>query len=192
MSIIPFEANLANVETYEDFVSLYIQLDEANSTISWYKADVLNTMVSRFGDKSLDQLSMDLGQPRSTISNYSRTAIAFPKDKRHEEVSFSLHFQASYADEFDETTRTFKSDDRFEVLDKAIDDGLSVRKLAETIKQSKEVFDYCDYCNQSGDVKMFIFYCPLERGMHKRMHLHKECFEEILGKIPGLKDGEQE
>ena len=189
MSIVQFEDNLANVESYEDFVSLYIRLDEVNSTISWYKADVLNTMVNRFGDKSLDQLSMDLGQPRSTISNYSRTAIAFPKNKRHEEVSFSLHFQASYADEFDEKTRTFKSDDRFETLNKAIDEGLSVRKLAETIKQSKEIIDYCDYCNQDGEVKPFIFYCPSERGMHKRMHLHKECYEEILDSILGLSNG---
>ncbi len=192
MPIIPtdqnaFDNSLKNVETYEDFVSLYIRLDEVTSAVSWYKADLLNEMVKRFGDKSLDQLSIDLRQPRSTISNYTRTAIAFPPEKRHDDVSFSLHFQASYIDEFDEKKRDFKTDKRFGLLETAIDNNYSVRKLAEQIKQDKEIIDVCDLCQQSGDVKPFIFYCPTERGYHKRLHLHPECFEAILKNINGTK-----
>jgi len=128
---------LENFQTYDDYLGYYIELDQASSTFSWLKADLLNDMVHKLGENSVAKLAGDIRQPASTIGNYARVAKAFPREKRDVGASFSLHFQASFADSLDEQTKEFDGEKRFEWLNKAIDDNLSTRKLAEQIQNEK-------------------------------------------------------
>ena len=76
-------------------------------------------------------------KPRSTISNYTRASLAFPVEKRNHALSFSAHFQASYADSFDDKTQEFKTEERFRWLDKAADENLSTRQIQKQIQEEK-------------------------------------------------------
>lgn len=128
---------LDNLESYDDFLSYYIQLDQTSSAFSWLKADLLLRMTQKLGDNSVRKLAEDIKQPASTIVNYTRTALAFPPEKREEGTSFSMHFQASFADSLDEKTRDFDTEKRFEWLEKALDENMSTRRLAEEIQMEK-------------------------------------------------------
>lgn len=128
---------LDNLESYDDFLSYYIQLDQTSSAFSWLKADLLLRMTQKLGENSVRKLAEDIKQPPSTIVNYTRTALAFPPDKREEGASFSVHFQASFADSLDEKTREFGGEKRFDWLEKAVDENMSTRRLAEEIQMEK-------------------------------------------------------
>ena len=128
---------LENLESYDDFLSYYIQIDQTSSAFSWLKADLLFKMTQKLGDNSVRKLAEDIKQPVSTIVNYTRTAMAFPPEKREEGASFSIHFQASFADSLDEKSREFDGGKRFEWLEKAVDGNMSTRKLAEEIQLQK-------------------------------------------------------
>lgn len=128
---------LDNLESYDDFLSYYIQLDQTSSAFSWLKADLLLRMTQKLGDNSVRKLAEDIKQPASTIVNYTRTALAFPPEKREEGASFSIHFQASFADSLDDKTREFGGEKRFDWLEKAVDNNMSTRRLAEEIQMEK-------------------------------------------------------
>lgn len=128
---------LDNLDSYDDFLSLYIQLDQTSSAFSWLKADLLLRMTQKLGDNSVQKLAEDIKQPASTIVNYTRTALAFPPEKREEGASFSLHFQASFADSLPDKSKGFETDKRFEWLERAMDENMSTRKLAEQIQIEK-------------------------------------------------------
>lgn len=128
---------LDKLSSYEDYLSAYIQVDQASSSASWFKADLLLQMSRKLGENSVKKLAEDVKQPASTIINYTRVALAFPAETRDEGASFSLHFQASFADSLDEKDRNFKGEKRFEWLNKAIDNNMSTRQLAENIQEEK-------------------------------------------------------
>jgi hypothetical protein len=132
-----YDQYLDKLQTYEDYLSFYSQLDEASSAFSWVRADVLLQMVMNLGDKSVEELAKDLKQPRSTVTNYVRVARAFPPDKREPIVPFSTHYQASYADSYNEKTKVFDGELRFELIKKAADDGLSVRQVIKQMQETK-------------------------------------------------------
>lgn len=130
-------SHIADISTYEDFLSAYIQLEETTATFSWLKADLLDSLARQFGEKSLVTLSKDIHQPRSTIVNYVRAARAFPQDKRLPDASFTLHFQASFADHYDPKAGVFTTEDRFKWLNEAVGGGWSTRRLADQIHGQK-------------------------------------------------------
>src|SRR3990167_9431449 len=126
---------LDKLDTWEGHVSAFIQLEENTTTYSWLKADILLHLISKYGEKSVDEFSKEVGQPRSTIVNYVRTARAFPPDTRLPVVSFSHHFQASLADSYDDKEKVFLSDTRQKWVEKAADEEMSTRRLAEAIRE---------------------------------------------------------
>lgn len=144
-SLLPYNADalaldpkiLENFKTYDDYLGYYIELEQASSTFSWLKADLLGNMVQKLGDNSVVKLAGDIRQPQSTIANYARVSAAFPVEKRDVGASFSLHFQASFADSLDENSHQFSGEKRFEWLDRAIDEHMSTRALAEAIQDEK-------------------------------------------------------
>lgn len=130
-------ALLEKLENYEDYLSFYMQLEEASTAFSWLKADTLLKMSKQLGDKSLEQLSKELRQKKSTVISYIRVSKAFPEETRHPGLSFSAHYQASYADSFDDKTQEFLGTKRFEWIDKAFEENLSTREIAEGIQEEK-------------------------------------------------------
>lgn len=142
-SITPQDLGLSNevlthLETYDDFLNFYVQIDQAVNGFSWMKADALKEMENRFGESSLKAMSSELGENYSTLVSYIRVSRAFPVETRDQGASFSLHFQASFADSYSQDSRDFDGVERFKWLEKALDDNLSTRSLAREIQESKQ------------------------------------------------------
>lgn len=178
---------LNNLNSYDDFISFYIQIEETSSSFHWLKADVLLEISKKFGEKTLEALSSELHQPRGTISNYIRTAKAFPKDKRVLNASFTLHFQAAFADVYD-AKKGFTGENRFDWIEKAADGGWSTRKLHDAILIAKRVLPaetmLCQYCgSEMGDIHDYILYKLGTKGEPEKFHLHDTCFKEIRALI---------
>ena len=177
-------------ESWEDWITYYLELGEASNSFSWYKADLLLALEEKFKGDSLEKFSEEVKEPRSTVVNYVRTARAFPPDKRSPRLSFTHHFQASYADSYSEIARDFKGNHRFDMLEKAEDENMSTRRLQETIKDRKEeefvevTNHFCVYCGERGeDVVKHLFYAPSGGKATAKVWLHPEHFEEIVGLI---------
>lgn len=178
---------LEKLSTYEDYLSYYIQLSEVTDTVSWVKSDFLIYMFNKMGPDSLMALSRDVKIPFGTVDNYIRTARAFPINTRNSAMSFSHHFKASFADKYDKVTKTFKTEKRFEWLNKAQDDGMSTRRLQANISETKEKEENrdlgvkCSHCDKpSENLQKWTMMSP---GAGKRiinLYLHEFCFVEIL------------
>lgn len=178
---------LSRLSTYEDYLSYYIQLSEINDTVSWVKADFLVFMLKKMGADSLLALSRDLKQPFGTVDNYIRTARAFPTDKRNSAMSFSHHFKSSFADRYDDKTKTFLTNKRFDWINRAQDEKMSTRTLQANISEEKEKTEnpdlgvLCSHCGKPNDkLQKWTMASP---GTGKRiinLHLHEVCLVEIL------------
>jgi hypothetical protein len=129
---------LNSLDNYDDFLNFYVQIDQAVNGFSWMKADTLKTMEDRLGSASLKAMSKELGENYSTLVSYIRVSRAFPVDKRDIGASFSLHFQASFADSYNSETKEFMGETRFELRDKALDNNMSTRTLQKEIQAIKE------------------------------------------------------
>lgn len=129
---------LSQLDSYEDYLSFYVQLEEAHGLFAWLKADTLLQMQMKLGDNSPTQLAQDLKLPASTVSNYIRAAKAFPSDKRDPLVSFSAHLEASFSDSYDDKTGVFDGINRFTWIQKAVEQQIPTRQLKREIASSKE------------------------------------------------------
>jgi hypothetical protein len=192
--VVPINHNvLSNLESYDDYLSFYIQLDQTTSAFAWLKADLLHQMLQRLGEGSLEQLSNDLREKRSTVANYVRVARAYPVEARDPMASFSLHLRASYADSYDEKTKEFSGNERFKWVQKAVDEKMSTRALGDALwldKQQKLLGEQanCTRChNNEGDINLYnlLLHSPLGGLIRDRVLLHIECYNEILNFIYG-------
>lgn len=173
---------------YEDFVGYYLQLTEAANSFSWIKADVLLALSEKYGNQSLEKVSVDIGEPRSTVVNYVRTARAFPPEKREPSISFSHHFQASFADSYDEHRGSFSTENRFNWLETAIEKNLSTRDIRDEIQEEKQkslpgggLPDICAMCKKNGvDVEKYVFFVPNSGRAGDKFKLHQKCYFKLL------------
>jgi hypothetical protein len=171
---------------WEDFVGYYLQLTEAANSFSWIKADVLLALSEKFGDQSLEKVSTDIGEPRSTVVNYVRTARAFPPEKREASLSFSHHFQASFADSYDERKGEFSTDKRFDWVETALEKQLSTRDIRDEIQEQKErieghAVELCSMCGQNGhEVQKFVFFIPNSGKAGDKFKLHPKCYARLV------------
>lgn len=187
--------NLASrLDTWEDHVSYYISLSEASNSFSWIKADILHHLTEKFGESSLEKISHDINEPASTVASYVRVARAFPVEKRDQTLSFSHHFQASFADSYDESKGEFTTNNRFEWIERAADENLSTRRMKEEIKETKGVdtgwksVDKCDFCQiSSPTVTKYVFFSPTQKGNSVKYMLHPDCFQDIIDYIDNHK-----
>ncbi len=138
MKQITNQSILTNLTDYDSYLNAYIQIDQTAQSVSWFKADLLADMTSKLGEESLRELSKELGENYATLVSYVRVSRAFPVEKRSEKASFSLHFQASFADRLNSENKTFDGEARFDYLDRAVDENLSTRSLARLIHGEKE------------------------------------------------------
>lgn len=128
---------LSQITDYESYLSFYIQLEEASTGYSWLKADMLLQMSDKLGEESIAKISSDLKQKRTTVASYIRTARGFPAEKRENSLSFSGHYQCSFADSFSDTEKTFDGEKRFSWAQKAVEEHLSTRAISNGIQAEK-------------------------------------------------------
>jgi len=174
--------------SWEDFISYYTQLSEAENSFSWIKADVLIALADKFGDQSLEKVSIDIGVPRSTVVNYVRTARAFPPEKRISALSFSHHFQASFEDSYDEKKGEFSTDNRFEMIEKAVDENLSTRDIRDEVQEKKQklmvaggLVEKCNLCKRSGgQIEKYVFFIPNSGKTGDKFKFHPNCYVKLL------------
>lgn len=174
---------LKNLHSYEDFLSTFVQLEQSSTSFSWLKADLLNAVAKKLGDNVPAQISRDLRMPVSTITNYIRTARAFPPEKRIINTSFSMHYHASFIDEYNIKTGVFTGEERFHLLETAADQNISVGRLADRVHEKKEEAKVgrrftCQICGAT-DNEVGAFYVYSNKFVIKRKFFaHKDCFEE--------------
>lgn len=173
--------------TWEDFISFWIQLEEASNSVSWIKADLLLELFKRFGEGSQKQFAAQVSEHESTVNNYIRVARAFPPATRQANASFSLHFQAMAADSYDDGKEEFLSNRRFEYIEKAVEENMSTRKLQDQIKRDKKAEGLavkilpCTRCGKDdGDILRCVMYIFGSRAEAVRMELHRDCFQEVI------------
>ncbi len=189
MGMSPTMANALN--SWEDHLTVLLQLSEATAGLSWVKADVIAHMVNTFGETSIAKIAIDIAEPASTISAYTRVSRAFPQEQRNPCVSFSHHLQASFSDSYDETKKEFVGEERFDWVNKAEDERLSTRRLRNEIKDHKiesapEWVEKkkCDHCHLDGDdIVKYVFFCPTQHGTSVKFVLHPQCFQDIVDGI---------
>lgn len=177
-----------NLVNWEDFVSYYLQLSEAANSFSWIKADVLLALAEKFGDQSLEKISSDIGEPASTVVGYVRVARAFPADKRDPMVTFSHHYQASFADSYNEKGGDFSGEERFKWIEKVAETNMSTRSLREEISEAKEekqlghpIEDLCALCHKNGvDVEKYVFFKPGTGKPGDKFKFHALCYMKII------------
>lgn len=186
---------LSKVNTWEEYLSIFIQLNDITTTSSWLKSDLLLKLSQQFGESSLAEFAKQLKIPVSTVTNYVRVARAFPIEKRSTEASFTVHFVASFADEM-KSTGEFVGDKRTEFLEKAVVEQYSSRRLEEEIQKEKKLIKTgvdilpCVHCKgTTGEIKHYIFFSPRSKERGVTFELHPECFQDIVKIIGGKEDG---
>ena len=181
------------LETWEDHIAAYQQAEEVTDAATWYKVDILYSLVQKFGEGSLKQFKeqVKVREEVTTLREYVRTAQAFPPEKRIPAVSYEGHKQASYADT--RKNGQFIGENRFQILEQAANGGLASRAVRQLIQQQKlqqrkeeaKGTDpiTCKRCGSSEpEVYKFIFYSP-EIKSAIEVWLHKDCFDDIVANI---------
>lgn len=180
------EAQVINsLQTYDDFINAYIQIDQTANNVSWVKADLLSAMDLKLGDQSLRELSKELGENYSTLVSYIRVSRAFPIESRSENRSFSAHFQASMIDSFD--GKSFSGEKRFLILQKAEDENFSTRRIAEEVQKEKNINSVpspafnCQMCDKKQDeVVEYYIGRKWRHGYERKFNLHPSCFKKLM------------
>jgi hypothetical protein len=175
------------ITTWSDYVAYYNELENLNVNLSWHKADLLLSLAEKFGDKSLEEFSYQIKEPRSTVVSYVRVARAFPPEKREGVVPFSVHLACSFVDSYDEKTKSFNGENRYQWLEKAIDENLSTRKINYEIQEEKlkkQVGVYrimCDFCQkQNPPVRDYKFHALYSGQKPDTFKLHDDCYQTII------------
>ena len=177
------------LETWEDWITTYLQLNEATNSVSWLKADFLLKLFEKFGGESLEKFATDVNEPRSTVANYVRVARAFPPETRVPHMSFTHHYQASFADSYDESKKEFASNKRFEIIEDAATRNISTRQLQDEIQEVKEkekgnvpqVAERCDFCKrQAKEYRRYVFFSPGSGEEAEKFKMHQTCYRELL------------
>jgi hypothetical protein len=181
------DESVAGLTTWEEWISTYLQLNEATNSVSWLKADFLRKLHEKFGGESLEKFATDVGEPRSTVANYVRVSRAFPPGARVPHLSFTHHYQASFVDSYDEAKKEFATDKRFEVIEEAGARNISTRQLKDEIQDIKEkeqtpqIKDVCDFCKQQASkYKKYVFFSPNSGNEADKFKLHEDCYSEII------------
>ena len=194
MTNLPAQKSLPqNIESWEDFIAYYQKLSELSANVSWHKADTLLALSQKFGYESLEKFAQQIDEPRSTVVSYVRVARAFPPEKREDVVPFSTHLTASYIDSYDEKTKDFASEQRFDLLEKAADNQLSNRAVQQEVQKEKiarqergELVIECDLCHtNTAPIFPYTFGSSFRNRKTDRFNLHDICYDSIIKNLGG-------
>lgn len=71
------------LDSYESLVDYARSYSEDLDNARWILGDCANTINTRYGDRTMDELAKDIGQHRSTLYQYAKVANFYPEDIRH-------------------------------------------------------------------------------------------------------------
>lgn len=174
----------------EDYENAFQQVTEQKNTFIWWEADLIFDYWKKYL-KPLDVYRAGQLLSSNTVKYYLRTAAGFPPHTRIPAISFSHHYQATFADEWDSRTIEFKGERRFLYAENASDEGWSVRKLKEKMqddeeKRAKNIEDFeCAFCS---DTKEQVFkYSTYRFGTPKmapqKFYAHQSCLDTMMKRM---------
>jgi len=111
--------------TYEQWLEIGQNLMQATQNIMWWLGDWWNFGDRKYGELAAQALNMEI--PYNTFSKASYVANKVPLERRNPELSWTHHSEVASLD----------AGLQKEYLDKAIDEGLSVKALRSIIKKQK-------------------------------------------------------
>ncbi len=174
------------LETWEDWITTYLQLNEATNSVSWLKADFLVKLFEKFGGESIERFASDVHEPRSTVTNYVRVSRAFPPGTRVPHLSFTHHYQVSWIDSYDESKKEFATNKRFEMIEEIASRNISTRQLHDEILEAKNKSKVqkekiiCNLCKiETMEYCKYIFYAPGTGEEADKYIFHKKCYKKI-------------
>lgn len=177
---------LNQLETREDYENAFTMVAERKNQMIWWEADLILNYYKKFHQQHLDVYRAGQLLDDSTVKYYLRTASAFPAEARIPTITFSHHYQASYADEWDSKTLTFKTEKRFFYAEQAADNGLSTRRLRTIMDQDKKKTEQnvtiipCDHClGTEGEINHYMIYISKRGNTPITADLHPTCFDRV-------------
>ena len=111
--------------TYEQWLEIGKNLMQATQNIMWWLGDWWNFGDRKYGELAAQALDMEI--PYNTFSKASYVANKVPIERRNPELSWTHHSEVAPLDPGLQK----------EYLDRAIDEGLSVKALRSVIKKQK-------------------------------------------------------
>jgi hypothetical protein len=137
ISVNPSQLNGA--KTWEDFISLWMVSKEIDIKNQWWKGDIVNKISVVYGENSLDKFAEEVKESTVTLENYRRVSRAFDETYRNQDLSWTHYLVASYADSYNKGENKFESNERYNWIDKANNEGWSTNRLGQEIKNKETI-----------------------------------------------------
>lgn len=186
------EQTKLQLQTPEDCTQYGKKVVTGQTLLSWHLADLLKYTRDKFGLNMAIEVGHSLGYASTSVRNYIKVSEAFTPQVRLPNLSFSHHFIASTIDEIHPETGQFETDKRFDFLNLALDEGLSVRDLKEKIYENKKMEKNnteilpCEWCGQkTGEIYTYTFFSSSQfpRRDPDRLEFHTFCYSLLLQSI---------
>lgn len=130
---------LDQAKDLEDFESLWMISKEIDQRNQWFKGDILDKFVIKFGEASIEEFAKTVGEKPDTLIGYRRVSRAFPIDKRMFNLSWTHYWIASQVDSWNKEKQQFETEKRFEWITEAHDNNWSVPKLKSKMALQKAI-----------------------------------------------------
>lgn len=114
--------------SFEEWQGIGLQLQLMHGSVGWWIGDWLNFGEKHYGEtyaQAIDDTGLDYG----TLANYKWVAKEIESSHRCENLSFSSHIELA----------SLPQEKRQEIIDKANDEHLSRRDIAELVKEIKKL-----------------------------------------------------
>ncbi len=137
-------SGLAAVRAWEEYVSTFLEVDEAEQGCLWSKGDIALEVDTVYGDGSLERFAGDVGVTVQHVRRLRQTSKTFTNEHRCSFLSWRHHHIAS------------QTDDPHGWIQKAHDNNWSTRDLEAAIKGDDDKPDW-ERMTERGD-KLFESY----------------------------------
>jgi hypothetical protein len=121
----PITAEVRMVEENRDWETIVTQALEARKEIDggqWEIGDLADQVESNYGEDSIGRFAVDIGIPKETVRRWRSVSRAFPIEDRIDFLSHTHHRVVA------------SREDRFELLNWALENSASVESLVEEMK----------------------------------------------------------
>lgn len=126
--------------SYEDALSVFIQLREQEQGSLWAQADLARALTAKYGRKTATMLAKDVGLSAAYVRQLIAAANAFPDPSlRAQDLSFSHHRAAAMTENPEGW------------LERATENAWSHSEMLRAIRDSKDKIDEAEQARRAGE-----------------------------------------
>jgi len=129
---------ISNADSLEDFASLWTLSSDIDQRNQWFKGDVLDRLVIKYGEKSLLEFSRMVNEKYQTLVLYRRVSRAFIKEQRNYNLTWTHYMLASMTDNWDQYKQVFETDNRIKWIEEAHDNNWNVPRFKNELITSNK------------------------------------------------------